>query len=89
MIICRDKSYMNNPLKIKLIHLFYDQGASFWFELDKLITDSTRGKKSLDDFIGALSQMNFNEDGSLPAEFINMLTSNNVKGIEPLIRKYL
>ena len=83
----------NHKFKAKndmsVYHLFYDQGASFWFELDKLIIDSTQGKKSLDDFIGELSRMNFAEDGNLPPAFINTLNSNKINGIESLIGKYL
>ena len=83
----------NHKFKAKndmsVYHLFYDQGASFWFELDKLIIDSTQGKKSLDDFIGELSRMNFAEDGNLPPAFINTLNSNKINGIESLIGRYL
>jgi hypothetical protein len=74
---------------MSVYHLFYDQGATFWSELDGLILDSTRNKKSLDDFLGELSKMNFAEDGGLPKAFINTLTSNNVNGIESLIERYL
>ncbi len=74
---------------MSVYHLFYDQGASFWFELDSLIIDCTQGKKNLDDFIGKLSRMNFPEDNNLPKEFIDILNSNNIKGIEDLIGKYL
>lgn len=78
-----------NENDMSVYHLFYDQGTSFWFEIDKLIMDSTQGKKSLDDFIEKLSRMNFAEDGNLPTEFINILNSNNINGIESLIEKYL
>ena len=74
---------------LSVYHLFYDQGASFWFELDSLIMDCTQGKKNLDDFIGKLSRMNFPEDNNLPKEFIDILNSTNINGIEYLMGKYL
>lgn len=74
---------------MSVYHLFYDQGASFWFELDNLIMESTGNKKSLDDFIGPLSRMSFAEDGGIPPAFIDALKFNNVNGVESLIEKYL
>ena len=70
-------------------HLFYDQGSTFWFELDNLILDCTQGKKNLDNFIGEFSEMNFPDSYSLPREFIDILNSHNIKGIESLMEKYL
>ena len=69
--------------------LFYDQGSTFWFELDNLISDSTEGKKSLDNFIDQFSGMTFPEDGRIPTDFIDVLNANNIDGIESLVEKYL
>lgn len=74
---------------LSVYHLFYEQGASFWFELDKLIMDCTQGKKNLDNFIGKLSKMNFSEGEKLPKKFIDILHFNNISGVDPLIKKYL
>jgi hypothetical protein len=70
-------------------HLFYDQGASFWYELDQLIMDDTHGKKNLDDYIGSLSKMDFPENHNLPKEFIDMLNSDNVISVDSIVSKYL
>ncbi len=70
-------------------HLFYDQGSTFWFQLDNLISKSTSGEKDLDDFIGLFSKMVFPEDGTLPAEFLELLESNGVENIHNLCEKYL
>lgn len=69
--------------------LFYTKGSSFWFDLDNLIKKSTN--KSLDDFMGALSQMNFPPNYNLPNDFIKLLEKNNIKqeDIKKLLSKYL
>ncbi len=74
---------------MSVYHLFYEQGASFWFELDSLIVDRTQGKKSLDDYIGKLSRMNFPKSNSLPKAFVDMLSAAKIRGVEDLLEKYL
>ena len=70
-------------------HLFYDQGSTFWYELDNLIADCTHGKKNLDDFIGQFSKIDFPEDGGLPGKSIDLLEASKIKGIKSLVEKYL
>jgi hypothetical protein len=69
--------------------LFYSLGSAVWNEIDSAISKSTSNRLSLDDFIGTISNLNFEKDGGLPNQFIEMLYENKIKGIDLIIDKYI
>lgn len=69
--------------------LVYTQGATFWFALDELISASTGGAESLDDYIGEVKTLRFEAvEGSLPA-VIQILPASMTNAVMLLMEKYV
>ncbi|RKP44138.1 hypothetical protein D7S89_23305 [Trinickia fusca] len=66
--------------------LFYQQGATFFAELDRALQEVSGGKKSLDDFVPRLRS---NPDGTLPNDLLVALRAVGGKRIDELVSRYV
>lgn len=73
----------------RALDLAYRHGATFWAELDRALRVASDGTSSLDEYIPDLLQMEFAEDGSLPAAFLEQLRGWNDERIVQVIVKYV
>jgi predicted metalloprotease with PDZ domain len=70
-------------------NLFYSEGATLWHAIDTAIATSTRGEKTLDDYLGDLLRAQIAEDGSLPNSLIDRLRSAGGASVDQAMSKYL
>lgn len=83
-----ERQYMNGNQSV--YELFYTQGATFWNELDSMISQTTNGKHSLDEYIKELLSTDFTLNGGLPDSFSVLMCQ--IIGAEKwniLVNKYL
>jgi hypothetical protein len=69
--------------------LFYEQGSTFWAELDQSLSEATSGKRTLDEFIVPLLESDLPSDGKLPQTFLASLRSAGGPKIDALLDKYV
>ncbi|MCD6026338.1 MAG: hypothetical protein K0R08_857 [Solimicrobium sp.] len=69
---------------------FYDQGATFWAEIDRTLYDESKGECSLDQFLPLLlSRYDFGLHGELPQYFVARLRDVAGKRIDEIVAKYV
>jgi hypothetical protein len=66
--------------------LFYQQGATFFAELDRTLQEATRGERSLDDFVPKIRS---NEDGTLPEDLIVAWRAVAGDAVDKLVARYV
>ncbi len=69
--------------------LFYSQGATFWAELDRVLSEGSRGQQTLGDLLPALLQLEFDEAGMLPEPFLSRLRSVAGSKIDELVLRFV
>lgn len=68
---------------------FYSQGAMFWYEIDKMIQQSSAGRASLDHMIPSLFRQSFPASGEIPEGFLSELRQQNERDTARILQKYV
>lgn len=69
--------------------IFYEQGATFFSELDRMLLEASAGKQSLDGFILPLLLSDIPSNGKLPSSFLNSLRFVMGPELDALIERYV
>ena len=69
--------------------LIYEQGATFWSEIDLAISSATNGSGSLDDLVSELLRSDLPDGGQLPESFVSKLRERIGAKADALIRIYV
>ena len=69
--------------------LFYEQGATFWSEIDSAISSATNGAGSLDELVSELLRSEIPESGQLPERFVDKLRERIGEKTDALILAYV
>ena len=69
--------------------LFYSQGAAFWDQIDKALSKATKGAKSLDDVLPAITSTSYSGDAVLPPHVEDDLADVPKDELNALVDKYL
>lgn len=83
-----ERQYMNGNNSV--YELFYTQGATFWHELDSMISQTTKGEHDLDEYVKELLSTDFTLNEGLPDSFAAFM--RQIIGTEKwntLVNKYL
>lgn len=87
-LVALEKQYMNGNHSV--YELFYTQGATFWYELDSMINQTSKGKYSLDEYIKELLTTDFLLNDGLPDSFAtSMRQLISTAKWNMLVNKYL
>ena len=68
---------------------FYEQGATFWSELDLAISHVTRGASSLDELVPELLRSATTHDDRLPLSFVLSMRERIGAAADDLLREYV
>jgi hypothetical protein len=69
--------------------VFYEQGATFWAQLDAAVQKGSADKKSLDTFMPQLLASEFGPGGQLPDMFVDQLRMVAGRSIDEILAKYV
>ena len=69
--------------------LFYSQGATFWAEIDKAITEATGGKQTLGDLLPILFQSKYDDASAFPPKVLASLRETLGDRLAPILDKYV
>ena len=69
--------------------LFYEQGATFWSEIDSAMSSTTNGAASLDELVSELLRSEIPEGGQLPESFVDKLRERIGEKTDALILAYV
>lgn len=69
--------------------LFYEQGATFWSEIDSAISVATDGAGSLDKWLPDLLRSATSQDDGLPESFVTSLRGLVGAKADEFLRKYV
>lgn len=82
------RDFLNNKNQ-KLYGLFYTQGSAFWRAVDLTVTKHSKGEQSLDHLLTELLSIQYNAEGDLPPEFIQILIKAGGQEIALIVSEYL
>jgi predicted metalloprotease with PDZ domain len=69
--------------------VFYQQGATFWAEVDRAVAQASANRHSLDEFVPLLLAAKPAAGGALPEAFVDALRTVAGSRIDTLIAKYV